>query len=438
MPKPSVTPPGPPANVNADQAKAPGAVAGPNVSPTSETTPEATSPRIGSPKKSRESSWAEESADAAMDTTESTKAAAKHSKSAAKDAKRKLREKITITLWPHPEIVQAFYKKVGAEPNLHRLVSDMKFKDLWHTFERMDPTDSKAPKVITDMRRRAEDLSRPKKKDQTATATSSSTRGREETPASSSASTKRDRSTTSSDGSNTAPPFKIPKKGTNTAEAVCEVVEKFSTTELTDEEIKSAADEAEGGSYAAAAAGKKTEKKTYPFILFVNGSEDERQPIERKTWSLLEEKLAVKIAELQMEDKPFPFCDWMGFKSGTGIMACVDEESRSLAKDLVAETNVAGLTFRGWGKGEAGKYQSLSFKVPSELKSLPANKITMALVRGNKLPDSGFKIGKVASSKDNTTRRIFLLGEADFVEALKGTPRLQIGGKAVTVTYHDA
>ena len=323
---------------------------------------------------------------------------------------RKERENISKTLFPNQDKVTEFEKDTGVKVDLVKLQRDAWFMDDWVKFTGIPPTDKKAAELISQLRKRAVNLHKKK-------------------PDSGSSGGKK-RSRPSNEES---PPFKQPPKVHKPAQEKEKEVEQALgnlSTEPSEKDIEEAAMEhGAGTSFAAAAAGKN--KPRYDWILFVNGKNDERSPITRNSWDFVKEKFAHQLLELQVsEPEKCPRIEWMGFKNGTGLIACLNRESREATREIIDSISAGNEAFKGWGRGEASKYTKVHIDIPKELSRAKVTLIVGAFVNFNKLPADKFKIGGT-KHHENRLSTLTLLAEDDFVEALRGNPELQLGGRFV-------
>ena len=96
--------------------------------------------------------------------------------------------------------------------------------------------------------------------------------------------------------------------------------------------------------------------------------------------------MAGTILDRQLDGKPQPNIDWHGISKGTGLIACKDEDSHRMVKELIAETSVAEYTFRGWAHNEVGSHRLVTINIPPELKGRSTGKIVQAMQVICKLP----------------------------------------------------
>ncbi len=83
----------------------------------------------------------------------------------------------------------------------------------------------------------------------------------------------------------------------------------------------------------------------------------------------------------------------------------MDEESQTLAKQLVSEITVAEHRLRAWSKSERGNYASATAKLPAMLKNQPYGKIMAAVTKLNNLPAEGFVRIRAMSVSSGSGRR---------------------------------
>ncbi len=320
---------------------------------------------------------------------------------------KEAKDKVMSVLWPHPELRTNFTKKAGSPVDAGVLLRDTRWRDMWVTFSKASSPSTRSRDAL---RREAVALIKAKKV--SADKKAQSLTVLEEGSSQATDKRKRESSASSASSSTKAPPtskpktdlvapakFKPPQNPPPPASEAMEQQEDGApgtiARQLTVEDLKSGIESVETSpSYAAATGGNtkvKPSKLKCDHILFITGGGEERTSISRVTWAIFLEKYAAKVVDLELDDKPAPSSDWTGFKAGQGIIACNDAESKALARDIVANIEVAEHTFRAWGKNEKGSYIPVTIPVPVELKSIPAGKIVALMHKINRLPEGSFK-----------------------------------------------
>ncbi len=158
------------------------------------------------------------------------------------------------------------------------------------------------------------------------------------------------------------------------------------------EELSQALDE-EGGKSCACAevagsgAEGRTVRKDYPFLLYVYTGDEDRKVMSRKTWDLFLKEVNKSLVDMVLEKGKAPLSEWNAFKRGVGFFAIIDKDSQVMMKELIAGIKVAEYSFRGWAKGETGKYTPLTAVLPQQLDGLHTGKVLQAVTTLNQLPE---------------------------------------------------
>ncbi len=154
------------------------------------------------------------------------------------------------------------------------------------------------------------------------------------------------------------------------------------------EELSQALSEEGEKSYAEAAgsAGKATDRKDYPYLLYVHTGDEERKTMTRKTWDLFLKEVNKAVVDMVLEKGKAPRSEWNAYKRGVGFFAILDKDSQTMMKELIAAIKVAEFSFRGWAKGETGKYTPLTTILPAQMDGLPTGKLMHAITALNGLP----------------------------------------------------
>ncbi len=326
--------------------------------------------------------------------------------------------KVMRTLWPHPEIRKDFEKKAGAPVDAGRLLLNTRWRDKWVTFSRnpqppVRERDALRKEAVAIIKKVSESkAAKPEKAATSELQSRDSKRKRDSSASSSGSGTTKPPPATKGRTDTTPSSFVIPKRPPPSTGATAEVMEQEEdgkegtiARQLTVDDLKAGIEEVAAAttSYAGAAAAPKVtkpKKTEYEHMLFVTGGGEERTCISKETWKIFIEKYAAMVVDFELEDKPAPSSDWTGFKAGQGIIACIDAESKALARDIVATINVAEQEFRAWGKNEKGAYIPVTIPVPQELKAVPTGKIVALLHKVNHLPEGAFKFRSVRE-RDN-------------------------------------
>jgi hypothetical protein len=175
-------------------------------------------------------------------------------------------------------------------------------------------------------------------------------------------------------------------------------------------------------SFAKVASGK-VERKRYPDLLYVHLGGDKKQSMSRATWAVFAKKLSARLVDLDIAGQPTPDSDWTGWQKGMGLIAVTSPEAQAQMKVLIAETKVAEFTFRGWAKGEAGKYRLVTADIPAIMESVPAGKLMGGLCKKHGLPDGSkgeYVLAPKPGGKGPTTQRqLRIMATDEFIEALE-------------------
>ena len=308
-------------------------------------------------------------------------------------------------LFPTEQLKKDFKNATGGhDPNPQRLLQDVEFRDRWMKLG--DKPSTKAVKELRILSVNIHGKKRTRSSLQTSTRRDSSKAQLEDkTKMCTSTSTKRknrslslERPGEEQETPKTSLP-KIPRIVQTPPEETASAAPKGDEEEVLDEEelpsleeLSQALDE-EGGekSYAEATGsgtGGRTIRKDYPFLLYVHTGDEERRTMSRKTWDLFLKEVTKAHMDLALKTGSAPFSEWRAFKRGVGFFAILDKESQIQMKELIANVKVAEYTFRGWAKGETGKFTPLTTVLPAETDGTPAGKIMQVITCLNGLPES--------------------------------------------------
>ena len=316
-------------------------------------------------------------------------------------------DEIKIAVWPYPENRSAFKKQTGLELDVAALMRSVVFRDAWDTFKK-DPISKWRDYVRkTGVAVGLEKAKKVKGKAQSRSTTSATpvvrsektgTKGESMDTTDSNTSRKRDHSVgSSSSTSSWSAPVTKKKSDKSTPPAVKSPPppppppvgkEGSLARELSMEELRQGLSEVEGNLQAETA----SSKLNYPLLLFVNSGGEERTCLSKETWRLFARKYGAVVTDLILEDKPFPKSDWIGFSNGSGVIATTDVASQELAKEIISSITVAEYKFRGWGKGEQGKYARMSIMVPDALKDTQSEKIFSLIRKVNNIDESALQV----------------------------------------------
>ena len=369
-----------------------------------------------------------------------------------------------LALWPTPESVKTILRQTGETTiEYSRLNGSYRFRDAWLLFQKKSKPSSND---VTNLRKLSiEILSKRKgkphrnsgdKSKKTSTSTGEPTVSQDiET---NNYDKRRRDSSSSSTGSGLKQPFKIPKTGSSssastsaTASASATATETSSWAEAmeqddADKEVVESEEQygpleaytrdlgAElPTNYAAAAQGKK-QRMDYPFLLYIHKGKNLREKIPKKAWTLFMEKLNEILVEETLEDKPSPDIDWTGFKSGTGVIATIDEASRDIVQRIVDQIEVAELKFKAYPKGVKDEQTTVTIKVPSYLKNVEEQKLCFAIVKRNKLTGIFDLYGSKMLNKENGERLLRVVVDEKVIHQIKDRGgKLKIGSYIVEV-----
>ena len=375
---------------------------------------------------------------------------------------KKKSEEVRLALWPTPEAVKTILHQTGERSiEYGRLLGSYRFRDAWLLFKKKStPTSndvSNLRKLSIDIlskrkgkpHRNSGEKSKPQVESKGESPKSTVTVG------SSDKYDKRRRdSSSSSTGSGTKQPFKIPKisSSRSSSTAASEPVPGPAATSETsswadameqddaDKEVVESEEQygpLEGytrdlgaslpTNYADAAQGKK-QKLDYPFLLYIHKGRSLREKIPKKAWTLFMEKLNEILVEETLEDKPSPDIDWTGFKSGTGVIATVDEASRDIVEKIVEQIEVAELKFKAYPKGVKDEQTTVTIKVPSYLKNVEEQKLCFAFVKRNKLVGKFDLYGSRLLNRENGERLLRVVVDEKTINQVKDRGgKLKIG-----------
>ncbi len=362
-------------------------------------------------------------------------------------AERKAKvDKLQGLLYPHQDLLADFKSSVGGDFQPHRLLQDVKFRDLLKMFE-----EKPSGELRDKLRKMAVSLHK-----RWYSKTSGTTKSKLNTVFNTRSTKRKDHSFDTGNAPTFAaqPGYKIPRKGqspatpkvaagsiTPPAAPTFEEGEEIEIAQLpTEEELSKSLGSSLSFADAASSttAGAKT-KVNYEFILFVNTGGEERLGMSRQTWNLFTEKLTDLAMSRVFDDLPVPKIDWSNLVRGIGVLAAVDKDSQVLTKQLVSEIEVAEHKFRAWSKSEQGIYTSVTAKLPAMLKNQPYGKIMAAVVKLNNLPETGFVLRKGMTFKDQGDVRLLRIGATkEFLEALQKVDRVRVGICSLEFRVHGA
>ncbi len=321
---------------------------------------------------------------------------------ARRAAAKEKEEEIMTLLFPTDGLKKDFKNATGGhDPNPQRLLQDVEFRDRLRKLG-----DKPSVKGIKELRILAVNIQGKKRthSSQQPTRRDSSKSSKMEVDRATTSSKRKNRSfsTERSGEERETPKSSLPKipriTSTPPAEAA-QTATKGNEDEVLDEdelpsleELSQALDE-EGGerSYAEAAGtteSGRTSRKDYPYLLYVHTGDEERRTMSRKTWDLFLKEVTKAHMDLALKTGSAPFSEWRAFKRGVGFFAILDKESQMQMKKLIADVRVAEYTFRGWAKGETGKFTPLTTILPAETDGTPAGKIMQVIACLNGLQES--------------------------------------------------
>jgi len=340
-----------------------------------------------------ETSGSKQSAEASQDDKPASPRGSR-SKS-AKARKALLREgeenRVQQILYPTPESLADFKRKTGKEFSAKRLLDSSYFAERWRVFAKDPKPTGEARNVLrgiaTETFKRPSRRAPPATSEETIGNLTNSKRTRAEITVSTISSTPlgkapkipklKAREPQASTSKVVAPPEPSTIADPNTGDVVV------------DEEVYNTLDFAEEGTYASAAAGKKSKSKwaESDLALFIHLSEDERKLMPRVTWRMFSEQFQEKILQLDETDQPSPFIDFSGWSKGTGLIVAADEDSKVLVRDLISTMEVQTHKLRAWERGERGAFTLLTCHLPETLNPaiFSGGRTLLNIARKNKL-----------------------------------------------------
>ena len=332
-----------------------------------------------------------------------------------------LHERIVRSLWPTSELRKDFRETSGQEPDPVKLLTSVRFRDMWKEF---DSATYPTTKARTDLRKLALQIQSKEKRKGNSKALKAKSEDDNNVNKRKLRSLSSERSEPTPTTSRSLP--KIPRVGASpaapaTASQVAAPAQSDEEQEILEEEpllddfeedlreaLPSFAEKVKGG-----------KRKDFPFILFIHTGDEERRVMSRETFNLLQEKIQEKCFLLMEKGEPAPMVEWFAFAKGSGVIAPANQESQDILRTIVAETKVAEFTFRAWAKGEKGKYLPLSIKLPGSL-TFPGNRIMMTLIQFNRLPPDSYVIRSCKPITDNGKERLLRIGaEESLFNAIK-------------------
>ncbi len=337
--------------------------------------------------------------------------------------------KIILALFPTPELKKEFKEATGTDPDPKRLMCSLRFRDLWGVF---DASEKPTTKQLLTLRKLAKEIQGKGKETKRSEPPKSKS-----TPISETNKKRKNRSFSSERGATPTRgcfSFKIPRLGASPAapapsgkDAPPTLVEEEEIQDVIDDESTEPGLEDFADDIRAAlptnpnVAGKGEKRKDFPFLLYVHTGEEERRTMSKETWTLFYEKLNVTFMNLVFGGKEVPTLEWSGFAKGVGLICLANKASLDQMKDIVATIRVAEFSFRGWAKGEKGKYIPLSVRLPSQLMTgvFTAGKVLQMAILQNKLPDKYVVRGCRKVSGGGSERLLRFGVEEELFEALR-------------------
>lgn len=408
------------------------------------------------PSSSRQTSDAEED--------DPLKRTAKAKREARKKEKEAEARKVMIALWPTSELLSEFKRIAGVEPDPQMLLRDVRFNDMWVTFDRNPKPSTKertalrkhAQEVASKKAaKRAEKRTQPEGEQKVSNVENVNTRA---------SSKRKDISLLSSTltGQGTAEKqSKDPKKArTSTprsAESGHQVAQTAMAASTSSPSPLASAEQQSVQTYRDVAAppaandaemadvieseedeptldtftkdmrtsldtdvreGAEKEKSAAPWLLYIHKTCEERATMPKGAWQLFLEKFSSACIDLQLGAKPAPKITWTGFSKGVGVLAPIDELNRDLAIEIVSKIEIGGEKVKAWKKGEKGDWCVLALQVPPALDKVPAGKLLQAAFRGNQVNAEG-QYRVLAKLGQKGSHVIRLLAKVELVEELK-------------------
>ncbi len=319
---------------------------------------------------------------------------------ARRAAAKEKEEEIMNLLFP-TEVLKRDFKNAtgGHDPNPQRLLQDVGFRDRLGKLG--DKPSMKAVRELRILAVNIQGKKRTRSFQQTTTRRDSSKFTNKEVDGATTSSKRKNRSFSAerSGEERETPKSSLPKipRIASTPKEAAQVATRENEEDVLDEEelpsleeLSQALDEEEGGkSYAeAAGTGKKVIRKDYPFFLYVHTGDEERKTMTRKTWELFLKEVNKTVVDMVLDKGKAPRSEWNAYKRGVGFFAILDKDSQIMMKDIISGIKVAEFTFRGWAKGETGKYTPLTTILPAQLDGLPTGKVMQAIIALNRLPES--------------------------------------------------
>jgi hypothetical protein len=316
----------------------------------------------------------------------------------AKRAKNREEEgkKVILALYPHQDQQSNFRRRCGADIDPTRLLASTKFRDLWKEFsEEKQPAASLRSKLKDEAVRI---MSKPLASDK-GEPTKNSKRSREEVSSNTLSSTP------------TGKPYKVPKNqkaptpiaGPSTASPSATATVSSATATVNAEPVEGSFQgeypnnaefdpDGEDRTYAATAAGNRSEAAESPHSLYIHASKDDKLLMPRQTWLVFLEKFHGKCLECLATGKAKPpRVELTGFKNGIGLIVPRDEESQATIVQLVDKISVVDTEFKAWKKGEKGTWTPLTIQVPAQMSpsQFTQGMLVTSLITLNELPAGG-------------------------------------------------
>ena len=144
---------------------------------------------------------------------------------------------------------------------------------------------------------------------------------------------------------------------------------------------------------------KKTQKKIFPWILFIHAGENKRLGINKDEFKhILRSLNTFLLTNEEIQEKIN--IEWSDYVGQTGIIACLDEETHHWVKEFIRQAQFGeGKIYRAWSKEESVRTETVRVFLPDAYEGIPLRVIIDGCLKKNKL-EGDYKI--VSKSRTKT------------------------------------
>ena len=107
------------------------------------------------------------------------------------------------------------------------------------------------------------------------------------------------------------------------------------------------------------------------YMITVHSGKDERLPITRVEFNTLWDKISYQSLEKELAEGTYSNVAFKMWKNHIGYVACEDEASCKLVRDLIDTTDVDGKFYKAWAKDEKTMHRAVTIKIPKTMTQAP-------------------------------------------------------------------